>query len=165
MPSRRLCGNARSRAEVVAAETAQKGISGAESLPNRLRSVVDRCQTATRQMMSSFAEAKRLVRAGRYGDALQSIGVKAGASERTDAAALRAEILERVGDITAARTLAERLLTSRGLAGGDASACHFVIARAQLMERRFDAAAASLQKAVAVGEAAGDLERAFSARL
>src|SRR3954469_4959952 len=116
-------------------------------------------------MMSSFAEARRLARAGRYGDALQSIGTTPSASERTDVAALRAELLERVGDISGARMLAERLLTSRSLAGGDASMCHFVIARAQLMERRFDAATASLQKAVAIGEAAGDLERAFSARL
>ena len=113
--------------------------------------------------MSSFADAKRLARAGRYGDALQSIGITPSTSERTEVAALRAELLERVGDISAARTLAERLLSSRGLAGGDASLCHFVIARAQRMERRFDAAAASLQKSVAIGEAAGDLERAFSA--
>src|SRR4051794_12371272 len=114
--------------------------------------------------MSSFAEAKRLARAGRYGDALQSIGITSSSSERTDLAALRAELLERVGDISAARTLAERLLT-RGVVAGDASLCHFVIARAQLMERHFDAAAASLQKSVTIAEAAGDLERAFSSRL
>jgi len=56
--------------------------------------------------MSSFAEARRLARAGRYGDALQSIGTTPSASERTDVAALRAELLECVGDISGARMLA-----------------------------------------------------------
>src|SRR5262245_20301649 len=115
--------------------------------------------------MNSLAEARHLARNGRFGDALRLIGSSTGQAERTDVAVLRAELLERVGEIDQARQLAERVLRTRSLCGGDACVWDFVIGRAQYVEREFDAATASFQKAVIVGESAGDLERAFLARL
>src|SRR5262249_3191978 len=115
--------------------------------------------------MSSMAEARRLFQTGRYGEALSSVG---GGQQRpvsrADAAVLRAEILERAGQIDAARLEAERLLRSSKLTPSEQSSCHTVIPRAEILNRRFDLAAVRLQKAIQFANNAADWERSFWAQ-
>jgi tetratricopeptide (TPR) repeat protein len=83
---------------------------------------------------------------------------------RTDAAVLRAEMLERTGQIDAARIEAERLLKSRGLTPAEQSTCHVVLARAEVLKRHFDSAAIHLQRAVQAANGVEDWEKSFWAQ-
>src|SRR5262249_39928324 len=63
-----------------------------------------------------------------------------------------------------ARLEAERLLRSSKLTPSEQSSCHTVIARAEILNRRFDPAAVRLQKAIQFANNAADWERSFWAQ-
>jgi tetratricopeptide (TPR) repeat protein len=116
--------------------------------------------------MTPLQEAKRLVRAGQFLDALRALD--AGVVERgqrTEADVLRAGLLERVGEYRAAQAQAEDLLRSRTLTAEERSGCNQVVGRAHMVGGRYNAAVSHLQRAASIAQTAGDYERACWAQL
>ncbi len=116
--------------------------------------------------MNSLDEAKLLVRAGRFQDALSALnGGAIERTRRTEADVLRAEMLERIGSYSAAQAQAEELLKARHLTPSERSACDQVVGRAHMMSGRYTSAVTCLQRAAVVAAAANDFSRACWAQM
>ena len=116
--------------------------------------------------MDAVQEAKRFVGAGEFANALNALNTGVvDRSRQSESEVLRAELLERLGEHSAARTSAEQLLRSRKLTAGERSACTLILARAEAAEGHFDAAVVYLQRAVTLAVSTGDFERACWAQL
>src|SRR5689334_15760918 len=83
--------------------------------------------------MEALQESRMLAREGKFLVALAALD--RGPLTRQDRASgqvLRAELLERLGRYSQARTIAETLLKSKDLAASDRSTCHFVVGMTEL---------------------------------
>src|SRR6187401_2618416 len=110
-----------------------------------------------RSGMIPLLEAKRLARAGQFLDALKALNAgEIDRGRRIEADVLRAELLERLGDYTAAQAHAEQVLRSRSPTESDRSTCNQVIGRAHMVGGRYNAAVTYLQRAASIALAASD---------
>jgi ATP/maltotriose-dependent transcriptional regulator MalT len=116
--------------------------------------------------MAAIEEAKRLVRAGCFSEALAALDAgRVGSADKTAADVLRTELLERVGHYDLAHRHATELLKSRRLNATERSACCFVLAHLESLAGKADAAIEWLQRAVSFAERDGNHERACWAKL
>src|SRR5438552_7410317 len=103
--------------------------------------------------MAAIDDAKRLIRAGRFSEALTALNTgRIGTAERTAAKVIRVELLERLGAHTPARLGAEELLRLHKLTGRERTSCWSVLGRVESLSGHFDAAIRWYQKAVAIAE-------------
>ena len=116
--------------------------------------------------MDAVQEAKRFAGAGEFANALKALNAGGtDRSHRSESEVLRAELLERLGEHSASRAVAEQLLRTRKLTAGERSACTLILARAEAVEGHFDSAIAHLQRAVTLATSTGGYERACWAQL
>src|SRR5438105_2966713 len=116
--------------------------------------------------MAAIDDAKRLIRAGRFSEALTALnGGRVSTAERTTATVIRVELLERLGECGPAKVGAEELLRSPKLTSAERASCWSVLGRVEAINGHFDAAIRWYQKAIALSEYNGDYERACWAQL
>src|SRR5262249_43274938 len=105
--------------------------------------------------------AKSVAAEGRFTDALRILeNGRIRGIDKTAADVLRAEMLQQVGRVGAARTLINGILKSKHLTPHDLSLCHFVLGRIATGDGLWDAARVHLQKSASIALTAGDYERA-----
>src|SRR5215471_9221271 len=111
--------------------------------------------------MAAIDDAKRLIRAGRFGEAFAALNSgRVTVSDRTTAKVLRVELLERLGEYTVARLEAEEQLRSQKLTSRQRSSCWSVLGRVESLSGHIDTAIRWYQKAVAEAEYNRDYEQA-----
>src|SRR4051812_36168505 len=114
--------------------------------------------------MDPVQSAQLLKRAGRFGDALRSLPDRSGGTVgRFTVDVLRAELLERIGELSQGQTIATALLKSGRLSPSDESVCERTLGSILFMDGDVDQGVARLHRAVARARAAGDLENLFGA--
>jgi tetratricopeptide (TPR) repeat protein len=116
--------------------------------------------------MASIDEARALVGAGRFGEALAVLSkARISPLDRIAADLLRAELLERVGQYDEARRQAHELFRSRRMDPAGRSGCCLVFARVESLAGRADSSITWLQRAISFAEEARSDERASWAKL
>ncbi len=105
-------------------------------------------------------DVKTAMRNGRFEEALALLErVRVTTDTRIEADVNRMELLEHVGQHSACRVIADRLLRNSRLPPSYRSACEFCLGLISWNEGRTEAASLHLQKAVAAAESANDLAR------
>jgi DNA-binding NtrC family response regulator/tetratricopeptide (TPR) repeat protein len=107
--------------------------------------------------MASFASAQALRQAGRFADALRELDLSR--EDNVQSQILRAELLERVGRIGQAKSLASSLLARHRLTPSYKSACEYVLGRGALEQGDTDKAIAHFQRSASFAVESNDLER------
>src|SRR5262245_26471846 len=112
--------------------------------------------------MAAIDDARRLARAGRFGEAATALDSgRLTAAERTASRVFRVELLERLGEYSQAKIGANELLQSPKLTPLERSACWSVIGRLESLTGHFDDAIRWYQKAVSLAEYHRAYEQAF----
>jgi hydrogenase-4 transcriptional activator len=91
--------------------------------------------------------------------------VSPGREARSTLESVKADLLERTGQYSRSRTVAERLLNSRDLNPSDRAACELVMARLDWDQSDVDSAIVRLQRSISIASKSGDLERRFWSEL
>src|ERR1700720_1755917 len=115
--------------------------------------------------MESVEQVLRLTHLGRFGEALRVLDNSKPVSSRTEAAVLRAQLLEQVGQYGPARMLATTLLKSKSLAPSHRSDCEAVLGRVLFDEGETERGLSHLQRAAMIAQQAADLRALFGAKL
>src|SRR5437870_4101555 len=108
---------------------------------------------------------RRLQSAGRFAEALKMLNGLSFHGDRLPMLIMKAELLERVGEPSQGRFVAEGLLKKQGLSSSDKSACEIVLALLDSEQFRVESTIAHLQRAVGFAKQAKDLEKLAWAQL
>ena len=107
--------------------------------------------------MASFASAQALRQVGRFSEALRELDLSR--EDSLESQILRAELLERVGQIGQAKSLSSSLLVRQRLTPSHKSACEYVLGRGALEQGDTDKAIAHFQRSASFAAECKDLER------
>src|SRR5262249_47033020 len=112
--------------------------------------------------MDVLKNALQLASAGRYGQALASFPE---APKGTEPNLFYAELLERTGNYSLARSISELLLKAKNLSTANRSTCESILGLVAMQEGDLDRSMVHLQRAATLATEAGFLERACWSRL
>src|SRR5262245_45574286 len=109
--------------------------------------------------MDTAQRAFELKATGHFKDALRVLDSVASVGERRPLQVMKAELLELVGNLSLAQSLAQRLLKTSKLTPSERASCETVIARVLLENGEVDEATQFFQRAISQSSKAGDLKQ------
>jgi DNA-binding NtrC family response regulator/tetratricopeptide (TPR) repeat protein len=101
----------------------------------------------------------QLMHEGRFGDALRALPESRSRVNGSSVDVLRAEILERTGQLAAGRALAETILRARSVSASERSSCEFSLAKILQEQGYSDEGVLHLQRALSLAQRANDPSR------